>query len=84
MNYLHNWSENNRMISIATKTKSMLVSGKRLGQRMDCVDLTGSINQSGFEQVPGGDLNHKLSFYEHVDKLCGNAINFLDLSDLDF
>ena len=31
MNNLHNWPENNRMILNAIKTKSMLVTGKRLG-----------------------------------------------------
>ncbi len=49
MNNLHSWSENNRMILNATKTKSMLISGKRLGQRMDCLDLTVSINQAELE-----------------------------------
>ncbi len=39
------------MILNATKRKSMLVSGRRLEQRMDCVDLTVSINQAELEQV---------------------------------
>ena len=51
----------------------MLVSGKRLGQRLD---LTVSINQAELEQVSshkvlGIVMDHKLSFHEHVDKLCG-------------
>ena len=76
MNNLHSWSENNRMILNATKTKSMLISGKRLGQRMDCLDLTVSINQAELEQLNshkllGVVMDHKLSFHEHVDKLCG-------------
>ena len=51
MNNLLNWSENNRMILNAIKTKSMLVSGKRLqGQRLDCLDLTVSINQAELDK----------------------------------
>lgn len=68
------WSENNCMILNTTKAKEILVSGKRLGKRMNCLDPTVSINQVKLEQVNsykvlGFVIDHKLLFHEH--KLCG-------------
>lgn len=46
-----NWSADNRMILNETKTKSMLVTGKRLANKMEQSTLQSNINSTELEQV---------------------------------
>ena len=75
MNALQNWSNKNRMTRNERKTKSMLITGKRLDKKLASVDLQIELNNTTIEQVdvfslPGLKIDMRLTFDEHVDSLC--------------
>ena len=45
------WSTNNKMVLNESKTKIMLVAGKRLHKKMNSTSLTVHVNSVGLEQV---------------------------------
>ena len=72
---LYEWSLQNHMVLNTDKTKSILVSGKRLRSRLDNSTLDLQLNGTTIGQVTsqkllGVTLDEKLSFREHVEKLC--------------
>jgi hypothetical protein len=73
---IYSWSNTNKMVINEGKTKSMLVTGKRLHQRLSSNEtvLNVAINGNNIEQltshkVLGLVLDCKLSFEDHVDEL---------------
>ena len=75
LNKIANWTSENRMVLNATKTKSLLVTGKRLEKKALDKDLKISCNGTEIEQVTsqkllGVKLDSHLSFTEHIDDLC--------------
>ena len=63
------------MILNETKTKTMLVCGKRLGKKLSDQQLQVQVNHGELEQVHthtllGVMIDDKLSFEEHIDDLC--------------
>ena len=63
------------MVLSDTKTKSMLVTGKRLESKLDTSSLNLQLNGTELEQVKcqkllGVTIDNKLSFDDHVDQLC--------------
>ena len=63
------------MVLNTDKTKSILVSGKRLRSRLDNSTLDLQLNGTTIGQVTsqkllGVTLDEELSFREHVEKLC--------------
>ncbi|PFX18378.1 putative RNA-directed DNA polymerase from transposon BS [Stylophora pistillata] len=69
------WSTQNRMVLNAGKTKSILVTGKRLKSRVADPSLKLQANGTAIEQVIhqkllGVTIDQELTFKEHVDKLC--------------
>ena len=72
---LSEWSLQNHMVLNTDKTKSILVSGKRLRSRLDNSTLDLQLNGTTIGQVTsqkllGVTLDEELSFREHVEKLC--------------
>ncbi|PFX17087.1 putative RNA-directed DNA polymerase from transposon BS [Stylophora pistillata] len=70
-----NWSADNRMILNETKTKSMLVTGKRLAKKMEQSTLQLNVNSTELEQVNshkllGVTIDSQLTFDQHVENLC--------------
>ena len=68
------WTSENRMVLNASKTKSLLVTGKRLEKKAPDKDLKISCNDTKIEQVTsqkllGVKLDSHLNFTEHID-LC--------------
>ena len=75
MNELQNWSNKNRMTLNESKTKSMLIIGKRLDKMLASLDLQIELNNTTIEQVDvfsllGLKIDMRLSFDKHVDSLC--------------
>ena len=67
------WSDNNKMILNETKTKTMLICGKRLGKKLSDQQL--QVNHTELEQVHthtllGVKIDDDLSFNEHIEDLC--------------
>jgi len=75
INKIADWTSENRMVLNASKTKSLLVTGKRLEKKAPDKDLKISCNDSEIEQVTsqkllGVKLDSHLNFTEHIDDLC--------------
>ena len=63
------------MVLNASKTKSLLVTGKRLEKKAPDTNLKLSCNGSEIEQITsqkllGVKLDNHLSFIEHIDDIC--------------
>ena len=72
---LANWSRSNQLVMNEEKTKTMLVTGRRLQKKLDTFDLHLSMNGKNLEQVSsfkllGLTFDDELSFDAHVEKLC--------------
>ena len=75
---LEDWSKQNRLHLNIKKTKSMLITGKRLGSKLLPEDLSLDIktrNNTKLDQTPshkllGVHLDQDLNFDEHVDSVC--------------
>ena len=70
-----NWSSSNKMLLNESKTKSMLVTGKRLVKKMDHSALqlrlkSSELNQVHSQKLLGVTIDSQLSFDQHVDDLC--------------
>ena len=75
---VNEWASNNRMFINKAKTKSLLVTGKRLRKRLvdddhPCLNVT--IDDSSSVEVPshkllGVTLDRNLTFEPHIDELC--------------
>ena len=75
MNELQNWSNEKRRTLNERKTKSMLITGKRLDKKLASLDLQIELNNTTIEQVDvfsllGLKIDMRLTFDEHVDSLC--------------
>ena len=75
INELQNWSNKKRMTLNERKTKSMLITGKRLDKKLASLDLHIELNNTIIEQVDvfsflGLKIDTRLTFDEHVDALC--------------
>lgn len=71
---LHNGPQTTKMVFNESKTKTMLVAGKRLHQKMSSTLLTVHVNSVELEQVQSqklfdGIIDTQL-FNEHIDNLC--------------
>ena len=63
------------MVLNESKTKTMLVAGKRLHNKMSSTSLTVHVNSLELEQVQSHELlgviiDTQLNFNEHIDNLC--------------
>ena len=63
------------MVLNESKTKIMLVAGKRLHKKMSSTSLTVHVNSVELEQVQSHELlgvtsDTQLNFNEHIDNLC--------------
>jgi hypothetical protein len=72
---LSEWSVQNHMVKNTDKTKSILVSGKRLQSRLHNSTLDLQLNgttvgQDTSQRLLGVTLDEELSFREHFEKLC--------------
>ena len=70
-----NWSSSNKVLLIESKTKSMLVTGKRLVKKIEYSTLQLRLKSSELSQVHshkllGVTIDSQLSFDQHVDDLC--------------
>jgi hypothetical protein len=71
------WSDKNRMVLNADKTKSILITGKRLKSRMQLSSLPLTASDSNIELVSsqkilGVIIDEHLTFKEHINKLSKN------------
>jgi hypothetical protein len=71
------WSDKNRMVLNADKTKSILITGKRLKSRMQLSSLPLIASDSNIELVSsqkllGVIIDEDLNFKEHINKLSKN------------
>ena len=71
------WSDKNKMVLIADKTKSILITGKRLKSRMQLSSLPLTASDSNIELVSsqkllGVIIDEHLTFKEHINKLSKN------------
>ena len=69
------WSNENMMILNGSKTKCMMVTGKRLAKNMEEDQLLLKINGKRLEQVTsqkllGVIIDDKLNFDDHIEELC--------------
>ncbi len=68
------WSNTNKMIINARKTKSMLVTGKRLAKKLETKTLSlqsenEDIEQVNLQKLLGVTIDEELTFHNHVDAL---------------
>jgi len=75
INKITDWTSDNKMELNASKTKSLLVTGKRLEKKAPDTNLKSSCNGSEIEQITskkllGAKLGNHLSFTEHIDDIC--------------
>ena len=75
MNQVIRWSCDNKIILNASKTKTMLVTGKRSASKLTNVKLNIQINGDKVEEVClqkllGLHIDKELNFTEHVDVIC--------------
>ena len=75
INKIADWTYGNKMVLNASKTKSLLVTGKRLEKKALDTALKISCNSSEIEQVNsqkllGVKLDSHLNFTEHIDDIC--------------
>ena len=78
INKIADWTSENRMVLNASKTKSLLVTGKRLERKAPDIsdkDLKISCNDTEIEQVTsqkllGVKIDSHLNFTEYIDDLC--------------
>lgn len=75
INKIADWTYGNKMILNTSKTKSLLVTGKRLEKKALDTALKISCNSSEIEQVNsqkllGVKLDSHLNFTEHIDDIC--------------
>ena len=75
INKIADWTYGNKMVLNTSKTKSLLVTGKRLEKKALDTALKISCNSSEIEQVNsqkllGVKLNSHLNFTEHIDDIC--------------
>jgi hypothetical protein len=71
------WSDKNKMVLNADKTKSILITGKRLKSRMQLSSLPLTASDSNIELVSsqkllGVIIDEHLTFKEHINKLSKN------------
>ena len=69
------WSTDNKMVLNESKTKVMLVAGKRLHKTMSSTSLTVHVNSVELEQVQfhkllGVIIDTQLNFNEDIENLC--------------
>ena len=69
------WTIDNKMVLNESKTKTMLVAGKRLHKKMSSTSLTVHVKSVELEQVQshkllGVIIDTQLNFNEHIDNLC--------------
>ena len=69
------WTTENKMVLNESKTKTMLVAGKRLQKKMSSTSLTGLVNSVELKQVQshkllGVIIDTQLNFNDHIDNLC--------------
>ena len=69
------WTIDNKMVLNESKTKTMLVAGKRLHKKISSTSLTVHVNSVELEQVQshkllGVIIDTQLNFNEHIDNLC--------------
>ena len=84
--YLVKLSDDNFMVLNSTKTKSILVTGKRLKKKLtsDCQSLRINIDGKQIKQVKSQNLlgviiDDELPFDEHIDKLTGKLVQRIAL-----
>lgn len=75
INKIADWTYSNKMVLNTSKTKSLLVTGKRLEKKALDTALKISCNSSEIEQVNsqkllGVKLDSHLNFTEHIDDIC--------------
>ena len=75
INKIADWTYGNKMVLNASKTKSLLVTGKRLEKKALDTALKISCNSSEIDQVNsqklhGVKLDSHLNFTEHIDDIC--------------
>ena len=75
INKIADWTSDNRMVLNASKTKSLLVTGKRLQKKASDTNLKLTCNGSEIVQITshkllGLKLDNHLSFTEHTDDIC--------------
>ena len=85
-NELARWTNENFMVLNCTKTKSMLITGKRLKKKLVSdyeslrINLDGNkIDQVKSQKLLGVILDDELSFDEHIDKLCSKLAQHIGL-----
>ena len=69
------WTTDDKIVLNESKTKTMLVAGKRLHKKMSSTSLTVHVNSVELEQVQSHKLlsviiDTQLKFNEHIDNLC--------------
>ena len=69
------WTTDDKMVLNKSKTKTMLVAGKRLHKKMSITSLTVHVNSVELEQVQSHKLlsviiDTQFKFNEHIDNLC--------------
>lgn len=75
MDQVVKWTHDNKMVLNASKTKTMLVTGKRLASKFINSELKIQINGDNVEEVStqkllGLYIDKELNFTEHVDEIC--------------
>ena len=75
MNRVLEWPNENWMILNASKTKALLVTGKRLKSKLLNVEFTVTTSGEEVEQVSsqkllGVRIDKELNYNEHIDNLC--------------
>ena len=75
INKIADWTSYNKMVLNASKTKSLLVTGKRLEKKAPDTKFKLSCKDSEIEQktsykLLGVKLDNHLSFTEHIDDIC--------------
>ena len=75
LNEVASWSSSNKMILNESKTKVMLVTGRRLASKLTDKDMVIKVNDTNLEQVEsfslrGLTIDSNLNFNHHVENLC--------------
>ena len=75
INQVTTWSINKKMIINPSKTKALVITGKRLREKLDMQNLNlmalgNNIDQVNSEKLLGVTMDSNLLFDDHIDELC--------------
>ena len=78
------WTKKNNMIQNESKTKTMLVTSKRLRKKLDCSSLSVKTSDQNLEQVSSFIIGNYFWRRTELWQLCGHVVHEVSAKDWYF